>query len=204
MAKQIQNDRAAIIDTPLFAQAPIKVVEAGSHLFHQGDEVTALFFIEEGRLRLERTTAEGTVIVLHDARAGELFAEAALFSDTYHCNAVALKRSRVRVGDKARVLAGFKQDESARALVAFMAGQLQRLRGRLELRNIRSAQERLLLFLESQANAAGEVILHGELQQIAEELGLTREALYRALSALSAEGRIKRPPGRIVLHRSGL
>lgn len=142
------------------------------------------------------------MIVLHDARPGELFAEAALFSEAYHCNAIAVQRSRVRVYDKAAALAGLDEASAGRALVAFMAGQLQRLRGRLELRNIRSARERVFQFLETQAGRSGEFVLCGDLQDIAEELGLTREALYRALAALAKEGAIVREQGRISLRRA--
>jgi len=201
MSKSRSISRQSTAESGLLAHAPIRTVEAGAHLFHQGDPATAIYFIEEGRLRLERTTTTGTTIVLHNARPGEFLAEAALFSDAYHCNAVAMERSRVRVYEKSAALVGLEPASAGRELLAFMAAQLQRLRARLELRNVRSAKERVMLFLEARADPAGEIGLHGELQEIAEDLGLTREALYRALAALSAEGRIERSPGRIALQR---
>ena len=50
-------------------------------LFRQGDKVTAVYFIEAGRLRLERRTFDGRVLVLGTTPAGEFFVEAALFSE---------------------------------------------------------------------------------------------------------------------------
>src|SRR5437899_5996624 len=73
-------------------------------LFRQGDKVTAIYFIEEGRLRLERRTFDGRLLFLGTTPAGEFFVEAALFSDTFHCDAVATEPSRVRVYPKAMVL----------------------------------------------------------------------------------------------------
>src|SRR5439155_7380863 len=73
-------------------------------LFRQGDKVTAIYFIEEGRLRLERRTFDGRSLILGTTSGGEFFVEAALFSDTFHCNAVATEPSQVRVYPKAAVL----------------------------------------------------------------------------------------------------
>ncbi len=54
------------------------------------------------------------------------------------------------------------------------------LRTRIEQRNIRSARERVRHFLILNAKANGRVFeLRGTLKDLAAELGLTHEALYR-------------------------
>src|SRR5262245_47182799 len=58
-------------------------------LFRQGDAVAAIYFIEMGCLRLERRTFDGRTLILGTTRANEFFVEAALFSDIFHCDAVA-------------------------------------------------------------------------------------------------------------------
>src|SRR5436190_13870143 len=73
-------------------------------LFRQGDKVSAIYFVEAGRLRLERRTFDGRLLVVGTTPAGEFFVEAALFSDVYHCDAVATEASRVRIYPKAAVL----------------------------------------------------------------------------------------------------
>ena len=45
--------------------------------------------------------------------------------------------------------------------------------------------------------------LRGNLKDLANELGLTHEALYRTLAALERAGEIKRSKGRIILLRGG-
>jgi CRP/FNR family transcriptional regulator, dissimilatory nitrate respiration regulator len=91
----------------------------------------------------------------------------------------------------------------AEALMARLARQLQELRARMELRNIRSARERVLQYLRLRAGVHGRSIaVEGQLQDIAAEIGMTREALYRTLAALEAEGCLMRTEIAILLKKS--
>jgi CRP/FNR family transcriptional regulator, dissimilatory nitrate respiration regulator len=58
-----------------------RTLQAGEFLFRQGDPAKFVFTLERGQLRLERRTFDGQLVPLHLARAGETFAEAALFAD---------------------------------------------------------------------------------------------------------------------------
>jgi CRP-like cAMP-binding protein len=182
----------------------IRELAPGELLFSQGDPAEAIYKLESGRLRLLRHTIDGHLVVLHTARRGEFFAEAALFADTYHCDAVAAAPSRVRVYPKARVMEALRADPAlAEAFMARLARQLQELRARMELRNIRSARERVLQYLRLKAGDAGRrVAIEGQLQDIAAEIGMTREALYRTLAALEAEGSLSRSGTEILLKKS--
>src|SRR4029450_9842587 len=57
-------------------------------LFRQGDKVQAIYFIEEGRLRLDRRTFDGRSLVFGTSSAGEFFVEAALFAGLFPWGAV--------------------------------------------------------------------------------------------------------------------
>lgn len=169
-------------------------------LFRQGDATTGIFQLESGVVRLERSTYDGRRIILHTALAGQFFAEASLFSEKYHCNAVAAEPSLVRCYSKAAILHMIEEDPgTAKWLTALMARQLQVLRHRLELRTVRSARDRLLLLLEMQADNDGTIRLSRQIQDLAFELGLSREVVYRTLSALEKEGVIMRSPQSIRL-----
>jgi CRP-like cAMP-binding protein len=162
----------------------------------------AIYLVDRGRLRLERRTIDGRLVVIHTARPGEFFAEPSLFSDVYHCDAVATEACRVRIYPKDAVLAALRADPTqALSFLAVVARQLQDLRQRLELRNVRSAQERVLLFLGLHADAKGRAAPSGQLQDIAAAIGLSREALYRTLAALEARGAIARTRSGIVIKR---
>lgn len=178
-------------------------LSAGERLFRQGDKAYAIFEIERGRLRLVRHTIDSRRIVLHTARAGELFAEAALFSSTYHCDAVADTTARVLVYPKRNVLAALRADPTtAESFMALLARRIQALRARLEERDIRSARERLVHHVARCAGADGRTMsLEGTLMDLAAEIGLTPEALYRTLSALEHEGIIRRGGGTLVLRK---
>jgi CRP/FNR family transcriptional regulator, dissimilatory nitrate respiration regulator len=177
---------------------------AGEVLFKQGDRAAAIYKVESGRLRLVRRTVDDHVVILHTARRGEFFAEASLFSEAYHCDAIAAAPARVRVYPKASVMATLRTDPAlAESFMVRLAHQLQELRARMELRNIRSARERVLQYLRLRAGLRGRsVAIEGQLQDIAAEVGMTREALYRTLAALEAEEFITRTETDILLTKS--
>ena len=181
----------------------VRELAAGETLFRQADAARAIFEVESGRLRLLRHTVEGKTVVIHTAKRGELFAEAALFSLTYHCDAVAVVPSRIRSFSKRWFLAAIRSDPKlAGRFMALLAHQLQALRSRLEERNIRSARERLLHHLTLAAGPDGRTVeLPGRIMDLAAELGLTHEALYRTLAALEKERVIARKGGAVILHK---
>jgi CRP-like cAMP-binding protein len=188
----------------LEAGSTVRVLAPGDLLFRQGDPAAAIYKVESGRLRLIRRTVDDHLVILHTALRGELFAEASLFADAYHCDAVAAAQSSVRVYAKQIVMEAMRIDPAlAEAFMARLARQLQELRSRMELRNIRSARERVLQYLRLRAGVDGHSIaIEGQLQDIAAEIGMTREALYRTLAALEAEECLTRTENAILLKKS--
>jgi CRP-like cAMP-binding protein len=174
---------------------------AGATVFRQGDRATAMFLIETGRVRLARVLADGTPLILYVAQAGESFAEASLSAAHYHCDAIAETDAAVLALPKGAMLSALAADPAeCLALTLALAGQVRDLRARLELRNIRSASARVLawLRLHSSGNPPS-VPMHRSWTQVADELGLTREAVYRALATLERQKRISRGPGFVSL-----
>ncbi len=136
-------------------------------LFRQDDKVAAIYFVEAGRLRLERRTFDGRL-------------------------------------PKAAVLNVLSTDPtSAMSFLTLMAHQVMELRQRLELMKVRSAKERVMLYLDLNAESDRRTVnLRCQLQDIAGELGLTREALYRTLASLERASVIERTGDRILLKKS--
>lgn len=132
----------------LEAGSVVRVLAPGELLFGQGDRASAIYKVESGRLRLIRRTVDDHLVILQTARRGDLFAEASLFAEAYHCDAVAAAPSRVRVYPKAIVVEALRTDPAlAQEFTARLARQLQDLRVQMELRNIRSARDRVLQYL---------------------------------------------------------
>ncbi len=181
----------------------LRQLEAGENLFRQGDKTFGIFEVEHGRLHLIRHTIDNHPVSLHTAKKGELFAEAALFSSTYQCDAVAAVACRVRIYPKRQLLAAFRDDPVlGERFMAVLAHQIHALRARLEERNIRSARERLLHHLALAAGADGRTMpLDGTLMELASEIGLSHEVLYRTLAELEKGGVVSRTPSEIVLRK---
>jgi CRP-like cAMP-binding protein len=192
------------LPTSLECGSAVRELASGELLFSQGDRAAAIYRVESGQLRLIRRTVDDHLVILHTARRGEFFAEASLFAEAYHCDAVAAAQSRVRVYPKAIVMKALHTYPAlAEAFMARLARQLQELRARMELRNIRSARDRVLQYLRLRAGIDGRSIaIEGQLQDIAAEIGMTREALYRTLAALEAEGCLSRTEAVILLKKS--
>ncbi|HTL64766.1 MAG TPA: Crp/Fnr family transcriptional regulator [Pseudolabrys sp.] len=176
-------------------------LKAGEALFRLGDKAAGFYEVVSGRVRLVRVDRVGRETVLHVAGPAETLAEASLFSGQYHCDAVANTDATVRVYPKRQVISAFEKDPKAlKTFTAMLAHQVMTLRTRLQQRNIRSARERVRQFLALNIGPDGRSVeLHGTLKDLAAEIGLTHEALYRALAALERAGEVKRAGNRIML-----
>jgi CRP-like cAMP-binding protein len=159
-------------------------LQKGQHAFHQGDTAHGFFIVANGSIELRRVTENGATVIIHTARPGESFAEASLFSATYHCDAVALEESGLVEISRTEVLGRLQGDaEFAIALSQRFATQVQGYRRRLELLAIRSASERVYC-------ALADGLLTKDIKTFASEIGLTHEAVYRALATLTSQRKI--------------
>ena len=154
----------------------------GDHVFRQGDPTMGIFFVKSGNVCLTRVTESGNSVTIHNARAGDLFAEASIYSDHYHCDAVCSAPSDVVRISKQAILLRLREDTAfSEGITKRLAIQIQDYRQLLTLHAIKSANERVLL-----AVALGK--LNGSVTQFASQIGLTKEACYRALKDLSDQG----------------
>ncbi|MFQ6160826.1 cyclic nucleotide-binding domain-containing protein [Sinorhizobium meliloti] len=72
-----------------------KSLEKNEHLFHRGDPVHALFLATEGCVNLLRYHVDGSRAVLQRSASPTIIAEASVFSDHYHCDAVAATQTDI-------------------------------------------------------------------------------------------------------------
>lgn len=176
-----------------------RTLKAGQSLFRQGSRTVGLYEVVNGKVRLVRADRSGREAVLHTASAGEMIAEASLFSPTYHCDAVAVTSAVVRLYPKAAILAEFQRNpKAAQVLMAMLARQIMNLRTSLEQRNIQSARDRIRHYLAVNLGPDGRsVLLPSTLKDLAANLGFTHEALYRTLAKMQEDGEIERLKGKI-------
>jgi len=157
---------------------------AGEMVFREAQKTHAIYFVARGVVTLRRLTPSGTFVTIHRAAEGQFCAEASLFSDRYHCDAICVGGAELYTISKAATLKHLKADpEFALGLSMLLARQVQSYRQLLQITAIKSAHERVYA-----AVSAG--LLSGSIMQFAQSLGLTHEATYRALSRLVKEGRL--------------
>jgi CRP-like cAMP-binding protein len=185
---------AAWLSSNVRAAAIERRLAAGQALFRAGSRSNGFFEVIGGTVRLIRVDRNGREAVLQTACAGDTLAEASLFSPAYHCDAVAATDAVVRRFPKSVMLAELQRDPRlARAFAAMLARQVMTLRARLETRNIHSARERVRHYLAVNAGADRRTVaVSGTLKELAADLGLTHEALYRTLARMAADGEITR------------
>ena len=173
----------------------------GQSLFRQGDEPPGLPYLTDGRIDLVRHTETGRSVRIHVARAGETFAEASIFADHCHCDAVATQHSQVQLLPKRFVLGAFEtQPALGQVFSLHIAHSLMTARRLLELRAITPLTERVLARLSDLADATGIVPRETSLMSIAADLDVTPPALYRTIAALEKRGLLTRPErGRVRL-----
>lgn len=176
--------------------------KGNSTIFRAGDKIHSIFFVEKGEVKLTRDTIEGRSIISYIAKEGQFFAEAALFQEIYHCNAIAITECVVRLYSKQEVVQLLlNRPDLSLDYIQFLSTQIRDLRQQLEVVNILNAKERIIQFMESNAKN-GVYKYPGSLKNFASILGLSHETLYRELKKLEAEGLIKRDEGGIQVYRS--
>ncbi len=162
-------------------------VRSGQSLFHRGETPHRVYWVDHGELRLQRTSADGRIIVLQRVRQGFL-AEASLQAPAYHCDGWVAQDGLLWQFPRDRLL-GAMQASAPLALwwATRLAQQLRDARRRCERLALRSARDRVLHAVDTEGQG-GALQLPPLRKDWADELGLTPEALYRTLAALRREG----------------
>ena len=161
-----------------FEGAPSHALDAGETLFRRDDPVERAFLVRTGRIFLRRALLDGGLLTLHTARAGELVAEASLFADRYHCDAVTDVPTTVAVIDKQKLVSALTDETSVERLAAnafkHTAKEIQSLRTRLEIMRLRRVADRLDAYLELFGPPDA-----GAWVRVADWIGVSPPALYR-------------------------
>lgn len=192
-----------LLPAELQAMISCKNLAAGQILFAQNQPVDAVYILKSGHIQLLNYTEDGQQINHYSVKPGESFAEVALFYEHYVCTAIAHVSSQVLVLPKQPYLNALRSNpEVAEAFMVRLAQRLHESKILLELRSIRSAQKRVLHYLYLNAQSDGMTVnLNFPLKEIADDLGLTPEALSRSLKQLHQEGIISRMKRKVILRK---
>lgn len=151
----------------------------GQYLFHREDRVKSMFLIQSGSVHLIRHQKDGRAVVLQRAATDSILAEASLFTPEYHCDAIATSPVVARAISRAAMQQQFFADqEFARAWVIHLTGEIRSARLRAEILTLKTVAERLDAWVAEQ----GELPSKGNWKALAQEIGVSSEALYREIA----------------------
>lgn len=155
------------------------VFETGGTLFRSGDAVRTVYFVIDGVIDLVRHQAEGSPLVLQRATVGCVVAEASLYSDTYHCDAVARFAATAWAFRKSDLLRAMAEERKfAHAWARRLALDVQKARFQTEVLSLKTVAARL----DAWIGWHGKLPEKGDWVGFAAEIGVSPEALYRELA----------------------
>lgn len=167
---------------------------AGEHVFQLGDAVRLIHFVQCGSIFLIRHQADGAALVLQRAVASSVLAEASLFSDRYHCAAeaqTAAKTWAVSRREFRKRLA--ESSELALMWSQYLAQEVQRARLHAEIVSLKTVAARVNAWVAWN----GPLPEKGQWTRIADQIGVSPEALYRELG----RRRLQTDPPRVIVAR---
>jgi CRP-like cAMP-binding protein len=197
--------RSLSLESPLLAALPeparrqTRLLEISRYaaVFGRGDRPQAMFFVLSGEIRLVRRSSAGGEIALQRTRRGFL-AEASLDQPVYHCDAVAAETSSILAIPRKAFRDALAAGDFRGRWIAHLLRELRKVRARAERLSLKSARERIVHFIETEGED-GVVDLKESKKDWASELGLTHEALYRALARMEKCGELRVKRSRLIL-----
>jgi CRP-like cAMP-binding protein len=158
------------------------VLAKAARLFSRGDRPKAMYFVVSGEIHLVRPSLAGNDIVVQRTRGGFL-AKASLDQAAYHCDAVAIQSTEVLLVPRQAFNIALQDEQFRTCWISQLTRELRRVRAQAERLSLKTAPERIIHYIETEGEKGSLTLRHSK-KDWATELGLTHEALYRALSRM--------------------
>lgn len=169
-------------------------------IFTQGQSADALYFIEEGLVKLTRTNDLGDRIILSISGPGDLVGEEVMSADSsqYQADAEVLTSAtlyRIPRETLQRVLT--QNGELASSVIDFLLGRRKMLAQKVELLCLHDVEYRILFYLADLATLVGPSPEDEGYQlpitqaELADLIGATRETTSTTLNQLERKGLVK-------------
>lgn len=218
--RQSQKVRDEVAEYPLFESASDEALEklcdrATCHdypenniLAYQGDRITAVFLVIEGRLNLSLQNEEGRKVVLRDAREGDVAGLLpAVGKRPYPANLITATPCRL-----ARFEAStfrywvLRESGLLKRVVESLSDELEHAYRRIGEHALMGVKERLLSTLlqmaeeEGQPDAAGDAVTFTRPthRELANRIGSSREVVTRYLKEILESDLLQQEDGRVI------
>ena len=157
-----------------------RVFLPGALVFERNEATVSFYMVASGLVHMVRRQVDGAEFILQRATGGDVLAEASLTTTSYHCAAVAIEASELVVFSHSEVQRSISQDsEMAKAYVSHLGREVRNARLRAEIVSLRRVADRLDAWLAWNDNVLPS---KGAWKQVAGEIGVSAEALYRELA----------------------
>lgn len=149
-------------------------------ILNMDDPVDRFCSVKSGLVHLVRMQEDGGMVILQRAVPGAIIAEASVFSEYYHCSAIAVQDSVVQIYPLKQVQSLLEQDPlAAKAYAKHLANEVRTARRRAEILALRKVSDRLDAWLTWNNGLLPD---RGVWHHVADEIGISKEALYRELA----------------------
>ncbi|MFT9487302.1 MAG: Crp/Fnr family transcriptional regulator [Tepidibacillus sp.] len=183
-------------------------VRKGTVLFMENDPADAVHFLRKGKVRLTKSTPDGKELILHIRKAGDLFAEVALFRKTiYPATAEMIEDGivvMIRNQDLEQII--MRYPEIGISIIQIMGERLHQAQSKLrditlygKLGALSASLVQLAEEYGVQAEKGLEIQLTLTHQELANFIGAARENVNRMMSTLEKNGVLSMKRGTIVI-----
>jgi CRP-like cAMP-binding protein len=187
-----------LLPASLHSQCEAQACPAGTALFLTGDQPRWMFFVSAGEVVLERHGVDGQQACLQRCQGG-FVGEASLTSSRYHCDGRTTLSTQVTKVPIQPLRQALKNDAAfAVRWIAMLSREVRQLRLQNERLSLPRVQDRLLHLMETEGTD-GRYQLTCSVKDLAKQLAVTHEALYRAITRLVELGLIERGGGVLTL-----
>lgn len=184
----------------LIQKCLITYPQKGEHIFYTGDKVNGFYYVISGEIKALRSMITGTEVVMVRAQSGEYFGETALAIDNYICDAICTKNTELIFMPKSSLKVAMKNSDFSMAFSLSIAKNARRQCSRYERLRLHKAKDRMIHFLTCESNPqTGLLSWNSSLLELASELAIEPETLYRVLSELEKDKLIIRNKRQIQL-----
>jgi CRP-like cAMP-binding protein len=190
----------ALLPPEIQGECQAGLIKKHDRVFFAGAMPEWMFYVIKGEVTLERSGMHGEAVVLQRTRQG-FVSEASLKVSRYHCDAVAIVDTHViKVPVKALAQSLDQDPAFAGRWINMLNSEVRRLRLHLERLSMKSIRDRLMHLIETEGKD-GRFPIPSGLKTLAGELGVTHEALYRAMATLESEKLIQKEDAALVLKK---
>lgn len=168
----------------------IKTIEISknSTLFFEEEKCDSIGIIESGKIEISTFLSNGEKVIYNTLLPGEIFGSNLIFSTDpfYKGNVVALTDSKIKIINENVLKKLLKNNEKFLInYLKFQSDFAKKLNTKIKLLSMDSAKDRMIFALENNKNNA---IHFKTVNDLADYLGLSREATSRTITKLVNEG----------------